>query len=792
MNPMLYHHPGPQNVAIGSKRNLVWFLLAAGAHDYCLNPRNGLNGKVRARGQLPKNEAGVGTPSFFFRAVRSSRLPHRHFFILLLRCVQGIQVPINNTLARISRGTSLFPSRQTRSMLIRSALCVSLTALCSAHSPQRQLRQVSRNAVIVYRYSLFLWTCTNVLYSFCSRFDTQQQQQQELIVGYEPLTQVTDHAAIDLDQKKIAERVGLGDFAHALRVYREGGHSKSYAQLTLLAPTPNKSYKKGTQVVGLTDVGGDVSGALLEDMSWTTEAAVVLQVQYRTGDVQEKYVDCQVGALFAFSEANRKGCKFSWCIFGCLVPRSVASLSHNICKSCYSPPSGTGFAGSGAIELISLGTSQTVDKYNYTYDQRHDNKNARTLQGFSTTAVDKMKSAITGQYYPDFATFLDYYGDTDYADKWVMAAASGNSTNFSTDKGNADFAPLVGNGGRGRAYGFSKGTLYLHVFMYVIRELEDAVDDCRRACDISVVDGCNNDAVSALDEAVAFYAGSSEGPDGSGDGTLLYDHADKEALDFKTAGYLSDEVTGTAFINLEIVYWFKNMKKALLSTNPDGTGQCDAAEEIKTFIVNLMKVPLIQGALRYAWNREALGIDGPGAEKAQAEGATLAAAVLPFVHECDRAHANTIYNELNLASTDVDFSRVKSAFEQTYSCLNITCVQVGGLWNGQEYEDGAEPCQDGWGVIDRSPHSVNSDGSATVASGGGSDSVNPSSGNGSEDDSNPNTLVFGLFLAVLLSIVLLFVVWLRFCKRGGRKSKAPERNDTNIAAVSAVEDVDLT
>ena len=137
--------------------------------------------------------------------------------------------------------------------------------------------------------------------------------QQEILVGYEPETQITDIAAIDLDQEKIAERVGLGDFGHAMKVYSEGGHSKSYAELTLINPTPGQSYEKGTLVVGFTENLGDVGGTLMEDVEWDGAGGknVTVKIRYTTSDVQDKYVDCQVGALFAFGEANRKGCEYN-------------------------------------------------------------------------------------------------------------------------------------------------------------------------------------------------------------------------------------------------------------------------------------------------------------------------------------------------------------------------------------------------------------------------------------------------------------------------------------------------
>ena len=58
--------------------------------------------------------------------------------------------------------------------------------------------------------------------------------------------------------------------------------------------------------------------------------------------------------------------------------------------------------------------------------------------------------------------------------------------------------------------------------MYVLREFEDAIDDC----DVGSIDN-NYGSAHAWDEGVAFYTGSLEGQDGSGSGQMLHALADK-------------------------------------------------------------------------------------------------------------------------------------------------------------------------------------------------------------------------------------------------------------------------
>ena len=52
-------------------------------------------------------------------------------------------------------------------------------------------------------------------------------------------------------------------------------------------------------------------------------------------------------------------------------------------------------------------------------------------------------------YFAVFQKFLNYYGNTDYGDKWILAALDATPTNFASGRGNADFSN-VSFAGRGR------------------------------------------------------------------------------------------------------------------------------------------------------------------------------------------------------------------------------------------------------------------------------------------------------------------------------------------------------
>jgi hypothetical protein len=138
----------------------------------------------------------------------------------------------------------------------------------------------------------------------------------ERIVGYQPTSQVTDHAAIDLDQQMMEQQLAKGNLISARNVYEQGGHSYSFAEMKLVNNPSEGDWPVGTQVFGLNEDGQEVSGSLLLPVKWTPPTDgqswdVDLDVLYTTSDIQEVYVDCQVGGLYTFGAANRNGCKYS-------------------------------------------------------------------------------------------------------------------------------------------------------------------------------------------------------------------------------------------------------------------------------------------------------------------------------------------------------------------------------------------------------------------------------------------------------------------------------------------------
>merc|ERR1712182_149128 len=121
---------------------------------------------------------------------------------------------------------------------------------------------------------------------------------------------------------------------------------------------------------------------------------------------------------------------------------------------------------------------------------------------------------MTGQEFYD--PYKAYFTQGDYAHQRVMAALDKAGICSACD----DIA---------RVEIAKKTSAYMNVWMYVIREFEDAIADCQAGC----ID-CNDDPVHAWDEGWAFYAGSLEGTDGKSSGKLIYALAEKRCANYGT------------------------------------------------------------------------------------------------------------------------------------------------------------------------------------------------------------------------------------------------------------------
>ena len=152
--------------------------------------------------------------------------------------------------------------------------------------------------------------------------------------NYFILWQVTDHCAIDRDQAAIETELANKtpeSFELARKIYNEGGNSKSYAQVSLTTPL-SKSILKDDSIMGRNAEGIEIAGKAFADYP---SGSQTINVLYETTDIQDSYVECQVGGLVT---PNLKGC----------------------------------FDKDGVFKIAG-------DEYSYTYIPESDNKNDRTM-----------------------------------------------------------------------------------------------------------------------------------------------------------------------------------------------------------------------------------------------------------------------------------------------------------------------------------------------------------------------------------------------------------------------------
>jgi len=450
----------------------------------------------------------------------------------------------------------------------------------------------------------------------------------EPIANYIPQSKVTDHNAIDLDQMHLEEQLDketASGFMDAKAIYREGGNSKSIALVNLLEDLPI-DIPANEKFLAFAEDGDEINLTLYKNAEKGTKQ---LHLRYDTSTVQEYYNQCRIGGL------QEKDMVTTGCV--------------------------KGFANAKYKKNGGL--------YRYSYSITSGNYNARNLQYISKEAESKMLDCPKCPY-KDALMFSKYYGQADYGDEWIMAAFDGKQTTFSN--GNADFSNWAYSG---RAECIKKGTVYMNVFMFVLREFEHGLDYCE--------DEDYDEAVSSWDKGVAYYTGSQEKENGMGKGYLLYDLADKRSANFKTCGLNGDQMTSKSQVNHEFLTLAKIGQALVVG------GKCKEARKTKEAIADIMYVPLVQGTLRYAYK-----LSNARVEREEGEGAVFAAAVLPRIHAANPESAKIIYDNMRVGSKSTNFKAVKGAFESVYKNMNINCDQVGSIIeNNGNYIQGGAPCQ---------------------------------------------------------------------------------------------------
>lgn len=240
---------------------------------------------------------------------------------------------------------------------------------------------------------------------------------------------------IDRDIALIRDIMNGENKEHSYRiatgVYAQGSFSWPYAELTVKesAGLPVE-LKKGETVTGMAHDKSKIAGVVLEN---TKKGSKSVKVEYPTTGVKVDQ-QCVVGGNFKASLdkcTNLLGIPLSFeGFFAVSLSLSLSALS--------------GFAEPGTLTLPGYEHPML-----YHYNKTTDNKSFRSIRGFSKLAGEKMKPCGNNRcdYFRDFGHAQIYFGNTTYADEYIVAAFSGVKHDFkhmSVDFTNYDHVSRAG------------------------------------------------------------------------------------------------------------------------------------------------------------------------------------------------------------------------------------------------------------------------------------------------------------------------------------------------------------
>jgi hypothetical protein len=216
---------------------------------------------------------------------------------------------------------------------------------------------------------------------------------------------------------------------------------------------------------------------------------------------------------------------------------------------------------------------------------------------------------------------------------------------------------------------------YSATWLYSLHELYSALGKCESSDDAvyGTDDYISGNAPHAWDEGWAFWAGTDQTA-GESDGYLSYTLAEKRCGDYSTCGSAGDSSTGTALVNSNLLALYQLGLDQIIS------GDCSGAAATKDSMVPQMTIPLIQGTLKYLYKKDIQygNASGTSSGKEWAEAYAFAISALPMVYNCSPPVAMAMINASGMDTVmDGVFGDLKTSIESTYSCMGITCNDVG-------------------------------------------------------------------------------------------------------------------
>jgi hypothetical protein len=228
----------------------------------------------------------------------------------------------------------------------------------------------------------------------------------------------------------------------------------------------------------------------------------------------------------------------------------------------------------------------------------------------------------------------------------------------------------------------TEAALVMNVWMKIVHELFQVLTECSAEDSVS--------GLAALDKVAALWIGEGQVEGSNENGHLLYVLAEK-------AGERFDQDDGEAEVNTKIIDLFLKMQLDLTSGKCDTTAGYVAMRDNVKRLLGLMTVPLIQNLIHHTMNVQNEG----GSDFVE----LYALATIPRVAACDpAAYDDELHLDVLRELTSSYSQQAIAATQKAFSCLGITCADVGSYMGGS-----VPQCQDPDGVT-LAGYSTNRDG----------------------------------------------------------------------------------
>jgi len=215
-----------------------------------------------------------------------------------------------------------------------------------------------------------------------------------------------------------------------------------------------------------------------------------------------------------------------------------------------------------------------------------------------------------------------------------------------------------------------EAALILNVWMRCYHHIYEVV----RICGMGNPDGTM--MLEELDKAAALWIGRLQVYDDSTRGTMLYNLAERSALNF-------GQDFGEAPVNFKIIKSMNVMRSII------NEGGCidDNEEGYKSIylemnkIIGQMIVPIVQNYIHYA-SKDVGDINGKALE-------LYSVAIFPQIVSCDNSYHESFYSRL-IDLSNKDYTELEGSIlqmQEMYNCLGISCDDVGAHFGGIMCED---------------------------------------------------------------------------------------------------------